>query len=218
MSIDRQAFNRSANDHIKSVSITKPINPESYSVNIIHHPANSFGLIGGLIAAAELSAKASGVTDAIKAGGFDVGALLSEAIKADLEKDGRFSVSIIEGPTRKPHVFIEDYKALEKASDAILDIYIGLIGYWANSHSSPYYPTLSVGARLVDLRSKAIIYNALFIYGPANIIPAGATRITPQPEFAKSTYDALLAHPEELTGGLKYAISKVADGIAVDLR
>lgn len=184
----------------------------------MHHPAGAFGLVGGLIAAAELSAKGSGLTEAIKATGFDVAAHLRDATKIALEQDGGFAIKMIEGPARKPHAFLEDYKSVDSDSDAILDMYVGLAGYWANSHSTPYYPTLSVGVRVLDTHSKAVIYNAMFIYGPANVIPAGATRISPQTNFSKSNYDALLAQPDDLTGGLKYAIEKIAKALAQDLR
>ena len=218
VSLDRQAFNRSANPHIKTVSIPKPVNPETYSVNILHHPGASFGLIGGLIAAAELSTKSSGVTDAIKTVGFDPGQALSEAIKAALEKQNQFAVTLVPGPTRKEGAFIEDYNTVEGAGDAVLDTAISYIGYWASSHSAPYYPTLSVATRLVDMRTKAILYNAMFVYGPVPIVPTGVTKMIPGPEFMKPDYDALLANKEELVGGLKYAIGKVAESVALDLK
>jgi hypothetical protein len=219
VTIDRQGFNREGNGHIKSIAVLKAPRPAEYSVNIIHHPGVSFGLIGGLAAAIEISTKTSGLTEKINATGFDAAQVLTDAVMAELQKDSRFKlIAVDEDHHSGKTTFLEDYARLDNQADAVLDFVPKVMGYWAASHTTPYYPTLSVAVRLVDLHSKNVIYNSLFVYGPLNVVPKGSTQMMPSAQFAVASYDELIGQPDRSTNGLKSVAAEIASRIAADLR
>jgi len=62
MSVPQQHFNQAANPQIKRIAVVPVNKPSEYVVEIVHHPGNSFGLIGGLVALTETSSKTNQFT------------------------------------------------------------------------------------------------------------------------------------------------------------
>ena len=65
--LPKQAFNKEAAKGIKTVVIAQPEDQDSYEAAVLGHPAAGFGLIGGLVAAADIQMKSSRLTSAIDA-------------------------------------------------------------------------------------------------------------------------------------------------------
>ena len=61
----KQAFNAAANSSIKEIVIAHNINQDEYPAIVIAHPGINFGLIGGLIAAADMHSKSTRLTQAL---------------------------------------------------------------------------------------------------------------------------------------------------------
>ena len=213
--VENQPFNKEAHSRIKTIVILPAPAVSEYSINIMHHPGASFGLVGGLIAAAELNTKATQFTSSMQEQKFDVAKTLTEAVKNEVEQRG-YSVVVLNELARPDGKLLADYASVPVKGDAYLDFVVGVAGYWANSHSTPYYPTLSTPVRLIDASDKSIVYNSVIMYGP-QIGPKGATRITPDSSYAVSSFSTLQASPERSAEGLRSAIQSIAKQIASDL-
>ena len=215
VTVENQPFNKDAHARIKTIVILPaPAVPE-YSINIMHHPGVSFGLIGGLVAAAELTSKASAFTSVMQEQKFDAAKTLTEAVKSELERRG-YSVVMVNELTRPDGKLLSDYAAIPVKGDAYLDFVVGTAGYWANSHTTPYYPMLSTPVRLVDAKDQSVVYNSLIVYGPYGG-PKGATQITPDGAYAVGSFNTLQSSPSQSVEGIRSAIQAVAKQIASDL-
>ena len=215
VTVENQPFNKEAHSRIKTIAILPaPAVPE-YTINIMHHPGASFGLIGGLIAAAEMGSKGTAFTAAMQEQKFDVAKALTEAVQKEVEQRG-YTVVVVNDVKRTEPKLLEDYGTVRADADAYLDVVVGIAGYWANSHTTPYYPTLSTPVRLVSAKDKAIVYNSLIVYGPY-AGPKGATRLVPDSSYASDSFNALQAAPARSVEGFRSAIQAVAKQIASDL-
>ena len=215
VTVENQPFNKEAHSRIKTIVILPAPPVPEYSINILHHPGASFGLIGGLVAAAELGSKATQFTTTMQEQKFDVAKTLTEAVKAEIERRG-YTVVVLDELKRSDGKLLPDYAAIPVKGDAYLDFVVGVAGYWANSHTTPYYPTLTTPVRMIDARDKAIVYNSMIVYGPYGG-PKGATQITPDSTFAVGNFSALQAAPARSVEGIRSAIQAIAKQIASDL-
>ena len=215
VTVETQPFNKEAHAHIKTIVILPPPVVDDYSINIMHHPGASFGLIGGLVAAAELGSKGAQLTTLMKAQNFDAAQALTEAVKNEVELRG-YSVLVVNGLARPEKALLSDYAAIPVKGDAYLDLIVSVAGYWANSHTTPYYPMVSTPVRLVNAKDQSIVYNSVIIYGPS-MGPKGATRITPDSAYTAPTFNALQDSPARSVDGVRSAIQAVAKQIASDL-
>src|SRR5688572_24109194 len=139
VTVENQPFNKEAHARIKTIAILPaPAVPE-YSINIMHHPGASFGLIGGLIAAAEMGSKGTAFTASMQEQKFDVAKALTDAVQKEVEQRG-YTVVVLNDMKRTDAKLLEDYGTVRADADAYLDLVVGIAGYWANSHTTPYYP------------------------------------------------------------------------------
>jgi hypothetical protein len=215
VTVENQPFNKEAHAGIKTIVILPAPAVADYSINILHHPGMSFGLIGGLVAAAELGSKGSQFTSSMQEQKFDAAKTLTEAVKSEMEQRG-YNVIVLNELSRPDGKLLSDYASIPVKGDAYLDFVVGVVGYSANSHSTPYYPTLSAPVRLVDAKDQAIVYNSLIVYGPYGG-PKGATRLTPDGSFAMGNFTELQASPSRSVEGIRSAIQAIAKQIASDL-
>ena len=215
VTVETQPFNKEAYSRIKTIVILPAPAVPDYSINILHHPGASFGLIGGLVAAAELGSKGSQFTTTMQKQNFDVAKTLTEAVRTEVERRG-YNVVVLNELARSDGKLLPDYASIPVKGDAYLDFVVGVAGYWANSHTTPYYPTLTTPVRMVDAKDKAIVYNSLIVYGPYGG-PKGATQITPDGAFAVGDFNALQSSPARSVEGIRSAIQAVARQIASDL-
>lgn len=213
--VSNQPYNKEANTQVKTIVVLPAPEVPEYSINIMYHPGASFGLVGGLIAAAELSSKASDFTADMQGQHLDVAKMLTEAVKTEVEKRG-YAVVLLDDYKRDGREQLQDYGTLPGKGDAYLDFVVTVAGYWANSHTTPYYPMLSAPVRLVSTKDKTVLYNSLIVYGPFGG-PKGATHITPDSTFAIDSFDTLRQSPTHSADGLKSAVQAVAKQIASDL-
>lgn len=215
VTVENQPFNKEAHSRIKTIAILPaPVVPE-YSINIMHHPAGGFGLIGGLVIAAELGHKKSEFNASMQGQKFDVAQTLTETVKDEIEKRG-YNVIVAKEVARPDGKLLESYGSLPVKADAYLDVVVTVAGYWANSHTTPYYPTISTPVRLVDASNQAIVYNSLIVYGPFRG-PNGATHLVPDPALSTESFSTLQSSPPRSAEGLRSAVRAIAKQIASDL-
>jgi len=209
----KQTYNTSANKHLNAIAVIKPANPEEISVNIMHHPGANFGLIGGLIAAADISAKTSKYQESIVSIKINWADLAQHKIVDSLEEAG-YTVTSVTKDKRESGRYLEHYKG--ENVDAYLDYYFSL-AYIATSPTSDYTPSVLLNVRLVEAQSKAILYEDQiafgyhFEYGEPVHIPSSGT-------YLYNDIDILCHNGIKSVEALREGIIRVADKIASHLR
>jgi hypothetical protein len=216
-SVPRQPFNKEANPHVRKIALVSISSPEEYSVSIVNHPGASFGLIGGIAAAADISSKSTEFTKLQGDKRKQIGPELANAITQALTQNGTFEiVQVDSGSKGQPRIaYLKDYPQAE--CDAYLDVVIQQAGYIAQYATTPYVPTLSVPVRLVDAKSKTVLYTTTFFMTDGNI-PDGGKQLPPDPSYGFKDFDELKAAAGRSGDGLRNGVNTVAKQIAADLR
>jgi len=211
----KQAFNRDAATHIKSIVLTQAPNQDSYEAAVLGHPGMSFGLIGGLIAAADMQAKSSKLSAAIDPTLTRLQDRFSERLSENLARAGyQTQVVVLPKDTKEEQIVTV---ARQKASgDAVLAV--GLIGaYWAAGPSSDYFPRLLVRVRQIEAASGNTLYEDTFTYGYAN--PQAQTiHLASDAQYRFADIDALVADPDKTRQGWYAGLDAIAAQIAADLK
>jgi len=216
-SVPRQPFNKEANTHVRKIAIVSVNSPEEYSVAMVNHPGNSFGLIGALVAAADVNSMSTEFTRLQGETRNQIGPDLENAITKALSEEGTFEVvQVAPGSMGKPRTaFLNDYPPAE--CDAYLDVVIQQAGYLAQFASTPYLPTLSVPVRLVDAKSKTVLYTTTFFMTDGDV-PSGGKQLVPDSRYGFKNFDELKAALGRSDEGLKKGVSKLAQHVAADLK
>lgn len=211
----KQAFNAAAAGHIKAVLVTQNPNQESYDVAILAHPGMSFGLIGGLVAAADMQSKSAKLTAAI-----DVGETrLQERFSAQLTQklgDLGYATSITMLPKELRDEEVLGQAKAQGKGDAVMAVRL-TGGYWAAGPSSDYFPRLVANVRTFDAQSGATLYEDTFTYGYA--VPNAPTiHMASDPQYRFANIDALVADPVKTRQGLLAGLEAIAAQVAQDLK
>src|SRR5262249_3927164 len=139
VSLPRQTFDRKAGAEIKRIAVMEVEDPAEYEVVNLGGASMAFGLIGGLIQAADIQAKTNVFTVAAKDTNLHIGAELGSQLKEALERDG-YVVSYITGVRTKQHAMEPDYRKVPTDADAILDVLVFSSGYYSWPNSTDYVP------------------------------------------------------------------------------
>jgi len=182
---------------------------------VIGHAGASFGLIGGLIAAADIQSKSNRFTAAINPGTTKLQERLAQAVAEQLKTVGYDSAAF---SVQKDITEVQWLEAARKVPNAQAALYMrSVAGYWAAGHATSYVPRLVVQARLVDLKSGTTLFEDTFSYGYASpnmkTIHTGADS-----KYSYKDIDALVANPEEARQGLIDGVNVIAKQIAEDLK
>ena len=211
--IHKQAFNKAAHENVKTIALLEPASKEEYAVANLGHAGMGFGLIGGLIAAADMQSKTDQFTELMKARNFRLADEFQNILSTELQNVG-YTVRIVK-PVRENTGFLESYDDLDKDVDAYLDSGVGA-GYMCASGSADYIPTVRSGVRLVKNGSKEIIYQDLVAYGYEYRRAEAITIAAGQKYFFKD-FGELEKEPDRALEGLRKGIPLVAKRIAQDL-
>jgi len=211
--VHKQAFNKDAQQDVKTIGLLEPAFAGEYFVHNLGHPGMGFGLIGGLIATADMQSKTNQFTVLMKERNFNVPDEFQSMLTAELQKDG-YAVKVLK-PQREKPAFLETYDALDKDVDAYLDLGIGA-GYLCASGTADYIPTVRSGVRLVKRGSNEIIYQDVISYG-YELRAAQAVSIVADQKYFFKDFVALSGNPDLAMDGLKQGVPLVARRIAQDL-
>jgi len=213
-SFPQQPYNRVAHAKVQTIAIVSPALPEKPSAWMAVHPGQSFGLIGGLIAAGDTASKTNALADALNKQGFDHHAAFVAALSASLVEAG-YKVTLLDA--QRPNTeFLAAYPDLGGA-DAILDTYSGSVGYMSAGASTPYRPTAWVAARMVTAgESRTVFADQIFVNAFGN--PRDAITLEAPSGYAFASFDNLVADPARTADGLSLALKTVAAEIARQLR
>ena len=208
---EKQAFNAELHKDIKNIGLINIQMPGKAMVNMAAHPGQSFGLIGGLVAAADISSKTSKYNEKMDEVGFNYDEYFRNSLKTALD-DAGFTVSDVQVEREAQFKFLETYPT-DTSTDGLLDVYVYNLGYGAAGATTNYYPTVHIHARLVLSETGEAIFADKVLYN--NFGHRGeALLIDPSEEFAYKNFAALIDGIEGTTEGLKEAIDAVTAELA----
>lgn len=212
--VPKQAFNKEAHGNLKRIAVLEPAKPESYAVYIAHHPGASFGLIGGIIAAADMQSKTDGFTGKMKELDIDFANILTTSVEEELRK-ANYDV-VRHKPERQNQSLLDNYANLSVDADAYLDWVINWNGFIAATATSDYLPSVRVYVRLVQADTKAVLYSELIGYGYQH---GGGQPIelAAEPNHRYGSYSSLMERAPVAAEGLKAGAPLIARQISTDL-
>lgn len=219
----RQTFNREAYGDVKSI-VVLPMRDSKPGVMMMNHPGAQFGLIGALVAAANMAGKDDKLTDQLSKAGFDENQILRQALGSALERRG-YAVSwpadLVDkaaNKTARENTGLRKSYSPNSEGQAQLDINFGFLGYAAAgaSDKQPYRPTVMITTRLVGADGKTFLFRDSFAYH--NVFNQNyAIVVEPDPQYSYPDFDDLDAADDASAQGLKLAIEALADKIAAQL-
>lgn len=213
----QQSFNRGAHE-IKTIQVL-PMAESEIGLAFLNHPGANFGLIGGLVAASDISSKRKrlvAITEEAKLDHMTV--FRSEFEKAMGERG--YTVQWPE-PLFQQGKVARDAWGLRKAYapvegvDAQLDMGLMFAGYATSGagDNSPYRPAVHVIARLMDAPGKTNLFTDVVTYN--NITNIGtAITINPDPAYAYPDFKQLEEAGSEVAEGLELALQATAVRVA----
>lgn len=212
--LPRQAFNAAAAGHIKTVVVTQSPNQDTYEAAVLGHPGMSFGLIGGLVAAADMQSKSSKLTAAIDANETRLQQRFAERLVERLRESGYDAqVAAVPKDAKEEQALAAARQA--RSGDAVL--LVTVVGaYWAAGPSTDYFPRLLVKVKELDAGGKTL-YEDTFTYGYA-VANAQTVHLASDPKFRFKDIDALTADPATTRDGLYQGVEAVVGQIASDLK
>jgi len=217
-----QAFNREANVALKRVQIL-PLQVKPVQLMMFNNPANSFGLVGALIAESSRESKEKWLQKTTTAAKFEHRVLFREKFAAAMLERGyelRWPEQLQgEIPSDKRDAFglRKDYGRVEGV-DAQLDIGLMFVGYAAAGAGAgePYRPTVNASARLVSADGTQILFSDLVFYHNVTNNQT-AIILEPDPKYAYPNFDDMEAAGTVAVDGLAQAVEQTALAIAKQL-
>jgi hypothetical protein len=211
----KQAFNQAMATHIKSVVIARDQDQDRYEAVMLGHPGMGFGLIGGLVAAADMQSKGTRLTEAIKPAETVLQQRFEKVLVDRLQALG-YSVSTVMLPkdTKDADVLASVRKQGVK-SDAVLAVRLNG-AYYAAGPASDYFPRLFATAILYDGSDKEL-YADTFSYGYTTA-QSTSIHFAAGEQYRFANLDALVANPQKTRDGLIAGLDIFATQIAADLK
>jgi hypothetical protein len=220
--IEKQAFNRQANQNIASITILEPSPTTGFGVTVVNHPALAFGLIGGGIYAAEMTTKSNSFDAVMKPLGWSLSDAIVDGLAAELTAAG-YKVS--RAKVVRERRLLDNYKTIPMAAgalpsaDALLDVAIRDPLYVANSPTADYLPSIALTVRLVSSKEQTLLYRDDLFYGFAFAAPRLEPVIIPaDAKYRFNTHSDLLKSPEAALSSAKEGVELLSKRVAADLR
>ena len=208
----KQSFNAEANAAIKHITVANPPTVDEVRVVMLTHPGQSFGLLGGLAAVADMASKTKRYNEVV---GNEVAwdKYVTQQIQVELQRVGyKASKVMLRKAGKGEAAFLDKYPAIPSA-DAVLDFYYD-VGQIASGATTNYVPTVKLRVRLTDLQQQTVLYEQQFTAGLAT----NREDITFPPVGREySNIGALVANSTESVESLKAGIQQIAKRIAADL-
>ncbi len=211
----RQAFNKDAQKDVKTIGLIEPAFGGDYSVQNLGHPGLSFGLVGGLIAAAHMQSQTAEFTVKAKDTKLDAAGDFSALLEKQLIASG-YKVKRV--AAKRPSVeWLANYDGLDAEVDAYLDPVLLYVGYMCAGATTPYLPAINVKTRLVKRAGNEILYVDLISYGYQS--PGRqAISIPSEPKYQFPDFSDLQKNVPLAGDGLRAGLPMVAERISSDLK
>ena len=212
----KQAFNGAANSHLKEIVLAHNVNQDEYAAVVIAHPGANFGLIGGLIAAADMQIKSNRLTKALNVSETRLQEKFSAQLKEKLEQSGYLVSVVTLTKGTKFDDAIAQVKSKKLTTDAILVAEISS-SYIAAGPSSDYFPFVRAKVIKYENLTSKVLYEDTFTYG-YNSGALQTVHLASGSEFRFSSIDTLTEDPMKTRLGLTQGVEAIAAQITADLK
>jgi hypothetical protein len=204
---------------IKTITIVRPPEPKIYTVANFGHGGMAFGLIGGLVAAADQNSKQEQLAKTYKENGVSVCSELSQKISERLNSLG-FNARVEDAPWEEVDgKQVLPFKKINSDADAVLVVSPTIIGFvatgLAGGHNNDYLPTIASVVTVLGKDRETPIYRGYHVTGWQ--LKAEGWQYTP-PTTTFPNFDALYSNPKVSSISLMDAAAKIANSIAMDLK
>jgi hypothetical protein len=213
--IPKQTYNAAQADHVKTVALAHMPDQKEYEAAVLHHAGASFGLIGALIAVADIHAKSKQLTEAIDPAQTRLQSLFGERLTQALQEHG-YVVRQLPIPVGTNADDVVDLAAKGEPVDAVLYLNTGG-SYVAAGHASDYVPRVVAFARLSEVPSRKMLYQDVHSYGYEGLAK-DSIHAPSDPKYRFANMGALTADPALTRAGLLSGVDLLARRIADDLK
>jgi hypothetical protein len=160
-------FDTAARASIRTIGIAAAGVPEQADVRVLAHADPKLGLVGYLVEEGRESAAREELAATLAREQFDFRDVIPAYIGSALTTAGFQTVEL---PT--PRAAGERGKFLKTLPaagevDAVLDVVVLTLGFFATEPNAPYQAGVHVAARLVDVRTRKVLFQNEFVYGEA---------------------------------------------------
>jgi hypothetical protein len=161
--VSRQAYNKDASQQIRKIAIAEPSDDETIGALIVAHPGTGFGLIGGLIAAADMQAKSTRITAAINPEKTRLRHRFVTDLSASLNSLG-YETEIV--PINKGMDEKRAISTLKEKTQSDAVIFADVSGlYIAAGPTTPYAPFVRVKIKAESSSNGKVIYEDTITWG-----------------------------------------------------
>jgi len=200
---------------IKTIAVLSPPEPETYRVENLSHPGIVFGLVGGLVAAADQSAKQDKLSSALKSQGAAIVSGMAKQLVSHLSRSG-YKARVENAPwEKKGSDFVLAYDKIQSDADAVLIMEPTQMGFLATGPVSDYVPTIKLEATLLGKDRKEPMYRGFYIHSGQYRDDKWKT-ITPKTTFPN--FEAMISNTKAVADALNEAGAALAQSVGADLR
>ncbi len=208
-------YNAQMNRDIHTIAIVPPKDIEDIEIFYFNHPGMSFGLIGGLAAAAEFSSKKTTYNNLIKSTKFDPDRYFTQKLTGYLKSEG-YRVHLLPYDKRRDNDYLKKYPNIN--TDAFLDVVILNLGYIAGSPSSSYKPSIRAKVKMLKRKNQTTLYEKHIGVGESFALSEEADYVGDDTAHHYEDFDTLKNHAQESVEGIKKALDMLARHIADALK
>ncbi len=216
-SVQNISLDKSQAGPIKTVALLGVSESKRFMVRDLSGLPALGGAIGGAISGNIQAQRAETFLGQYNRGDVKLAKLMAGDLQQNLAKGG-LDVSYLPSEAPKAKDGVDDYSHISTTADAILNVWFGATGYVAaGAISADYEPWLVVNARLLNGKTKQVLYQKTFTGGyeakiaNAVLVPCGTTA-----RFA--TFDTLMENFGRAIEGLTDCQKAIAQRIAEDLK
>ena len=213
--VEKQAFNKEGALNFKTVTVTERTGDETYAIEILAHPGVNFGLIGGLVAAADMQSKGARLTAALDPKATLLQQRFASKLAESLNNQGyQTSVTAVDKTIEDKLVF--DSIRTKVTADSLLTVSIQG-KYIAAGPSSDYFPFIVVKVICNDQKTGKKLYQDTITYG-YNFPATQAVHLPADPGVRFKDMDALVADPLKTRAALYAGVDAIVAQITADLK
>jgi hypothetical protein len=189
--------------------------PNDYKVMNFGHGGVAFGLIGGLVAAADQQNKQTKLSNKYKAEGVAINATLARELVAALNNAG-FAASVEQGSWSDNKLALDKFKSDADAVLVITPEIVGFVAAGSANRNNDYQPTISAIATLVGQdRMAAPIYRGYHLTG-WELRQEGWQYTAPRTTY--TNFDSMFENSQGSAGVMYAAAKLIASSIARDIK
>jgi hypothetical protein len=201
---------------LRTIDLMMPPEPGDYVVAMENHPGAAVGgVVGGLIIAADQSAKTDRLKHALEGQRISISRTMADALVQRLKATG-YRVRLVEAPLDRQSISPSvNVASVESDADALLVVTPRTIGFVSANAFTAYEPTVMVEVTLLGRDRKTVLYRGLHSAGRKPLL--GEWRnVSSRRTFPD--VDGLIANPAATAAALTEAGTDVARAIADDIR